>query len=365
MREETSEHDRPLRSGFTTGACATATSLAAGRLLLTGTAADVIAITLPRGQVVPFALEYCRRTGASAEAATVKDAGDDPDVTHRALITAQVELMSTPGVRFHAGAGVGTVTQPGLTLAVGEAAINPVPRRMMSEHLRDFATARDYAGGFEVTIGIRDGEELAKRTMNARLGIVGGLSILGTTGIVKPYSCAAYIASIHQGIDVARANGITEIAACTGSTSEATAREQLGLPDMALVEMGDFAGAFLKHLRRRAFERVTLVGGFGKICKLAGGALDLHSRKSKVDFQWLSREAHALGADAELQQRICDANTSLQVLTLCRAAGIDLPAQVCRRARAFACDTIRDAVPLDVWAVDRAGAVVGRTEESA
>ncbi len=359
MREETPEHDRPLRSGFTTGACATATSLAAARLLLAGTAAEVIAITLPRGQVVPFTLEYCHRTGTGAEAATVKDAGDDPDVTHQALIKARVELVSTPGVSFHAGAGVGTVTQPGLTLAVGEAAINPVPRRMMSEHLRDFATARDYAGGFEVTIGIRDGEELAKRTMNARLGIVGGLSILGTTGIVKPYSCAAYIASIHQGIDVARANGLQHIAACTGSTSEKAMRSCYDLPPMALVEMGDFVGAVLKYMRRVSVKRLTLAGGFGKISKLAAGHLDLHSRKCSIDLAMLAHQASLLGADDAVQACIRTAGTSQRALVLAQQAGVALGDRICRLARERALAIVPAEVTVEVWALDRQGQSVG------
>lgn len=359
MRSETPEERRKLRSGFTTGACATASSLAAARLLLTGEETCRVAVSLPRGNQVSFPLEYCRRIETAAEAAVRKDAGDDPDVTHGALVFSRVKLSASREVAFRAAAGVGTVTREGLPVAVGEPAINPVPRRMMTEHLYRLGEECGYTGGFELAVGVENGAELAERTMNPRLGILGGLSILGTTGIVKPYSCAAYVASIHQGVDVARANGITHIAACTGSTSEATAREQLGLPEMALVEMGDFAGAFLKHLRRYAFEQVTLVGGFGKICKLAGGALDLHSRKSSVDFRWLSAEAADLGADQGLQCRILEANSSLQVLSLSREAGIDLAQRVCLRARAFALHTIRDSVPLAVWAVDRAGVVAG------
>jgi cobalt-precorrin-5B (C1)-methyltransferase len=359
MRSETPEEGRKLRTGFTTGACATATSLAAARLLLTGEETHRVVVLLPRGKKACFALEYCRRFESGAEAGVHKDAGDDPDVTHGALVFARVSLSATQEVAFRAAAGVGTVTRDGLPVAVGEPAINPVPRRMMTEHLFRLGRECGYSGGFEVAVGVEDGAALAERTMNPRLGIVGGLSILGTTGIVRPFSCAAYVASIHQGIDVARANGITHIAACTGSTSEATAREQLGLPDMALVEMGDFAGAFLKHLRHRAFERVTLVGGFGKICKLAGGALDLHSRKSSVDFRWLSAEAATLGADEDLQRRILEANSSLQVLWLSRDAGIDLAQRVCHRAQAFALQTIRGVEPLAVWAIDREGTVVG------
>ncbi|MEM7292581.1 MAG: cobalt-precorrin-5B (C(1))-methyltransferase, partial [Pseudomonadota bacterium] len=264
MREETDEQPRPLRSGYTTGACATATSLAAAQLLLTEKNATQIDIELPRGQQVTFELTACYRDGDKARADTTKDAGDDPDATHGATVFAEVQLSDTPGVRFAAAEGVGTVTRTGLALAIGEPAINRVPREMMTHHLESLAARLDYAGGFDVAIGIVNGEKIAEQTMNGRLGIIGGLSILGTTGIVKPYSCAAFIASIHQGIDVARANGVDHMAACTGSTSEQVARQLYGLDDMALLEMGDFAGAVLKYVRRHPVERLTVVGGFGK-----------------------------------------------------------------------------------------------------
>ena len=217
MREETREQPAPLRSGLTTGSCATATSLAAARLLLGGESSDAVSITLPKGKVVQMRLEFCRLTSEGAEAGTLKDAGDDPDVTHGALLYSQVRLLAEPGIHFVAGAGVGTVTRPGLVLAVGEPAINPVPRRMIREHLQRLADECSYLGGFEVTVNVQGGEQLALKTMNPRLGILGGLSILGTSGIVRPFSCAAYIASIHQGIDVAHTNGYTHIAACTGT----------------------------------------------------------------------------------------------------------------------------------------------------
>ena len=214
-------------------------------------------------------MTYCILAKTVAVAATIKDAGDDPDVTHGALIVAQVTLDAAPGVRFDAGLGVGIVTLPGLPIPVGEPAINPTPRRMMIEHLARLANEADYRGGFAVTIGVENGAELAQKTLNSRLGIIGGLSILGTTGIVRPFSCAAYIASIQQAIDVARANGCLHIAACTGSASERLMHTHYGLPDRALIEMGDFAGAVLKHLRRSPIPRLSLAGGFGKISKLA------------------------------------------------------------------------------------------------
>ncbi|MBN3729153.1 cobalt-precorrin-5B (C(1))-methyltransferase [Burkholderia sp. Ac-20379] len=368
MREETAEQPAPLRSGYTTGSCATATSLAAARLLLTGQAGETSAIVLPKGQHVTMRLVYCRRAPAgtaadaadTAEAGTVKDAGDDPDVTHGAVVYARVTLAAQPGVRFHAADGVGTVTRPGLTLAVGEPAINPVPRRMMTEHLLQLAAEHGYAGGFEVAIGVEGGAALALKTMNPRLGIVGGLSILGTTGIVRPFSCSAYIASIHQGIDVARANGVAHIAACTGNASEDAMRAHYGLPEIAMIEMGDFAGAVLKHLRRAPVARVSLCGGFGKFSKLAAGHMDLHSRHSSIDLPQLAGWAADAGADAALQQAMLAANTSQQALALAHAAGVPLGDAVCAQALAVARAIVPDGVAVEVFAIDRQGGFVGR-----
>lgn len=359
MREETPEQKGPLRSGYTTGACATATSVAAARLLLTGMVLEVVEINLPKGRVVPFKLEYCRVQHPGAVAGTIKDAGDDPDVTHGALVFSQVVLTERPGVRFHAGEGVGTVTRDGLTLAVGEPAINPTPRRMMTEHLQSLGNQHGHAGGFEVTVGVKNGAELAKKTMNGRLGILGGLSILGTTGIVRPFSCSSYIASIHQGIDVARTNGLRHIAACTGSTSEKVMQARYNLPDMALVEMGDFVGAVLKYLKKAPVERLSLAGGFGKISKLAAGHLDLHSRSSGIDLGLLAEQAGLLGADKELQAAIRAANTSQGALQLARQADLPLGDRICQRAREQALRIVPEQVSVEVWATDRQGNTVG------
>ncbi|QKK99108.1 cobalt-precorrin-5B (C(1))-methyltransferase [Pseudomonas sp. 13159349] len=360
MREETREQPAPLRSGLTTGSCATATSLAAARLLLGGESSDAVSITLPKGKVVQMRLEFCRLTSQGAEAGTLKDAGDDPDVTHGALLYSQVRLLAEPGIRFVAGTGVGTVTRPGLVLAVGEPAINPVPRRMISDHLQRLADECSYPGGFEVTVNVQGGEQLALKTMNPRLGILGGLSILGTSGIVRPFSCAAYIASIHQGIDVAHTNGYTHIAACTGNASEDTMRRVYGLPEIALIEMGDFVGAVLKYLRKVPVPRLTLCGGFGKISKLAAGHMDLHSRHSSIDLPQLAGWAADIGADAALQASIITANTSQQALALAHATGIPLGDAVCAYALAFARSVVPAQVQVEVFAIDRQGGIVGR-----
>ncbi|OUC91967.1 cobalt-precorrin-5B (C(1))-methyltransferase [Streptosporangium minutum] len=352
----------PLRHGWTTGACATAATTAAYTALLTGGFPDPVEITLPKGRRPAFALARESLTGGTAMAAVVKDAGDDPDVTHGALISATVRHgVPGGGVAFAAGPGVGTVTKPGLPLDVGEPAINPVPRRMMREHIAEVAARHGGTGDVIVEISVEHGEELARKTWNPRLGILGGLSILGTTGVVVPYSCSAWIDSIRRGVDVARAAGRLHVAGCTGSTSEKVAAELYGLPEDALLDMGDFAGAVLKYLRRHPVPRLTVAGGIGKLSKLADGHLDLHSGRSQVDPGMLAEIVRSAGGDEALAGRVLEANTALHALRLCQEAGLPLGDLVAERARLTAVGVLREApVAVDVVVIDRAGVIVGR-----
>jgi cobalt-precorrin-5B (C1)-methyltransferase len=353
-----------LRTGWTTGACATAAATAAYTALLTGEFPDPVGIRLPRGQQPSFALAVEELAEGRATAGVVKDAGDDPDVTHGALIRVTVRTgRSGSGVTFRAGDGVGTVTKPGLPLPIGEPAINPVPRRLITEHLTEVAKTHGGAGDVEVEIAVDHGAELATHTWNPRLGILGGLSILGTTGIVVPYSCSAWIDSIRRGVDVARAAGRTHVAGCTGSTSERVVARLHGLPEDALLDMGDFAGAVLKYLRRHPVPRLTIGGGVGKLAKLAEGHLDLHSGRSQVNPAALARLVADAGGDAELVAGVRAANTALGALQLCAAAGLRLGDLIAGRARDAALSVLRGApVAVDVVVIDRAGAIVGRAE---
>lgn len=350
-----------LRRGWTTGACATAATKAAYTALLTGRFPDPVTITLPKGEQPAFALARELLSEAAASAAIVKDAGDDPDVTHLATVQATVRHGAPgSGVTFRAGPGVGTVTKPGLPLTVGEPAINPVPRRMMREAVAEVAAAQGAAGDVEIEISVDNGEALARQTWNPRLGILGGLSILGTTGVVVPFSCSAWIHSIHRGIDVARATGISHAAACTGSTSEAAVQRLYNLPESALLDMGDFAGGLLKYLRRHPLPRLTLAGGFGKLCKLAAGHLDLHSGRSQVDFDLLADVLHGLGAEAALIADARGANTAKQVLDLATAAGLPLADAVAAQARATALGLLDGETAIEVLIIDRAGQLAGK-----
>ncbi|MET7761467.1 cobalt-precorrin-5B (C(1))-methyltransferase [Streptomyces sp. NPDC005393] len=351
-----------LRHGWTTGACATAATTAAYTALLSGEFPDPVTIELPKGQRPAFALAAEEVAAGRAMAAVVKDAGDDPDVTHGALVRATVRALPPgSGVVFRAGPGVGTVTRPGLPLAVGEPAINPVPRQMMCDHIASVAARHGGAGDVEIEISVDHGEEIARSTWNPRLGILGGLSILGTTGIVVPYSCSAWIDSIRRGVDVARAAGRTHVAGCTGSTSEKVAVAVHGLPEDALLDMGDFAGAVLKYLRRHPVDRLTVAGGFAKLSKLAAGHLDLHSSRSQVDKGFLAELARRGGADEELATAVATANTGLETVQLCTARRVPLGDLVAAAARETALGVLRGApVAVDVICIDRAGTIVGR-----
>ena len=350
-----------LRTGWTTGACATAAAKAAALWVFdtdqnSARAPHTVTITLPRGQEAQFTVEHGERRDDWAEIAIRKDAGDDPDVTHRALIVVRIRRGAPgSGISFNAGAGVGTVTKPGLPIPPGEPAINPVPRQMISGVLKEVADHEGVPADFDVTISVPGGEDLATQTWNPRLGIEGGISILGTTGIVRPFSCAAWIASIHRGIDVARATGITHALGATGATSEAAARAHYGLEESACLDMGDFAGGLLKYLRSHPIPRLTIAGGIGKLTKLGQGALDLHSGRSQVDFARLAETAAKRGAEPEA---VAASNTALEALQI---AGPALAEEVAKEALATIRQTLRDApVDADVLVVDRQGRIIAQ-----
>ncbi|MDA0675612.1 MAG: cobalt-precorrin-5B (C(1))-methyltransferase [Proteobacteria bacterium] len=349
-----------LRRGWTTGACATAAAKAAYAALLTGDFPDPVTITLPKGETPTFPLLHKSIDGVAATASIIKDAGDDPDVTHGAEIRVTIRPNAAgSGVTFHAGDGVGMVTLAGLPLGVGEPAINPAPRKMIAETLAALAHDHGVDADLAVTISIPGGEVLAQRTSNGRLGIIGGLSVLGTTGIVIPYSCASWIHSIQRGVDVARAAGLPHIAAATGRTSEAAAQAHIGLPDVAMIDMGDFAGGLLKYLRRRPVERLTIAGGFAKLVKLAQGNMDLHSDRSSVDFDKLAELLADCGADQSSVAAARQANTALGILQTAGPQANALAARVAALARAAALATLAGGTVVDVLVVDRQGEIIG------
>ncbi len=348
-----------LRRGWTTGTCAAAAAKAACSALLGHGFPDPVEVTLPGGQRPGFALALEELGNGFARAGILKDAGDDPDVTHGALIIATLRHGERgAGLRFLAGEGVGTVTRAGLPIPPGEPAINPVPRQMIAASIAEIAG--EFAD-FDVEISIPGGAELAQRTLNGRLGIVGGLSVLGTTGIVIPFSCSAWIHSIWRGIDVARAEGLTHVVGATGMTSEKAAQAHHQLPETALLDMGDFVGGMLKYLRRHPVERVTVAGGVAKMTKLAQGMLDVHSKRGLADLEALAMLAADLGASETLKGEIRSANTVALAFQLAARDGLPLGERIAALAWQTAAGALRSPqIALEILVFDRDGQLVGQ-----
>ena len=366
-RRSEAQGDTRLRRGWTTGACAAAAAAAAYRGLR-GEFPDAVELPLANGQRPVFAVALARREGADAIAGIVKDAGDDPDVTHQAMIVARLRHGEKgTGITFHAGEGVGTITRPGLPLAAGEPAINPAPRRMIAAALQREAAAhgKEARPDIRVEIAVPGGAALAAKTWNPRLGIEGGLSILGTTGVVIPYSCSAWIHSIHRGVDVARAAGLEHIGAATGKLSEAALRRLCRLPETARIDLGDFIGGFLKYLRRHPIKRVSIAGGAGKLSKFAGGALDLHSGRSQVDFALLASLCRQAGGDAETARKVAAAGSAGEALAISEGIPIaDAIAKAAQRQALSLLDAPRSHgdMEVEILIIDRQGALIGRAD---
>jgi len=344
-----------LRTGWTTGTCASAAAKAAAQLLHDGQPRSWVEVGLPSGRRITFEVARCEPVAAGAEAVVVKDAGDDPDVTHGAHLTATVSWRPGTGVELAGGEGVGTVTRPGLGLAVGGPAINPVPHAMITQAVTEVVGDR----GVRVLISVPDGERMARRTTNRRLGILGGISILGTTGIVRPFSTAAWRASVVQAIQVAAAQGVPTIVLCTGGRTERGAMALLPeLPEACFVEVGDFTGAALSTAAAHGIAHVVFVGMIGKLTKLAAGILMTHYTRSTVDVGLLGRLTRGAGGSAELAAEVDQANTARHAYELWEAASLLRPAGelLCQRVR----DVLVRAggLPADVAMVDFTGRTV-------
>jgi cobalt-precorrin-5B (C1)-methyltransferase len=313
--------DRPkaLRTGWTTGACSAAAAKAAATALHTGQPQSTVDIGLPGGRRVGFVVSSCVVGPDRAEAVVVKDAGDDPDVTHGAHLTATVSWRAEPGMELDGGVGVGVVTKPGLGLEVGGPAINPVPRQMITESVAEAVGSR----GVRVVISVPDGEKMARKTTNARLGILGGISILGTTGIVRPFSTASWRASVEQAVSVMAAQGEKTLVLCTGGRTERGAMALLpDLPEVCFVEVGDFTGAALRRAVEHGLDRVIFVGMAGKLTKLAQGILMTHYTRSTVDTGLLGRLTREVTGDEALASTVDGANTARHAYELWDAAGV-------------------------------------------
>lgn len=343
-----------LRSGFTTGSCAAAASKAAAFALTNGSCPDSIEIPFPDGSRVKFAIHHCEinkgsaantdsaGSAGSAMASVIKDAGDDPDVTNRAEIQATVSSghTSTDPVKsvllgdilLCGGKGIGTVTKPGLAIEVGQPAINPVPRTMIIDAVQEITKGQKIT----VTISVPRGEELAEKTLNKRLGILGGLSILGSTGIVRPISADAWTATIQASMDVARGAGLSDVVLSTGRTSEKGAQQLLDLPEEAYAMMGDYLEFSLKEAAVRNFKTIHLSGMWAKIMKAALRIPQTHVRNGALEVMDGAKLLASLGASGELLQKFEKSNTAREMLTHIEAAGKDeLVQAVCLKAQEY------------------------------
>lgn len=314
-----------MRTGFTTGACSAAAARAATLALVHGEVPNTVECTLPNGQRVMFAVSEGRRDDRCAHAMVIKDAGDDPDCTQGAHLTADVCLRpDLPGqVLLVGGFGVGTVTMPGLGLDVGGPAINPVPRRNIEENVRAAAGTLLDQHGLEVTISVPQGVAMSKKTLNARLGIIGGISILGTTGIVRPYSTAAYRASVVQGIQVVAAQGQDTVVLTTGGRTEKFVMQELPhLPHACFVQMGDFLRYALDTAVKQRLRHVVIGGMVGKLTKMAQGETITHAGRAEVDTGLLAEIAAELGAPADACDDIRQAETARYAAERMEALGL-------------------------------------------
>lgn len=319
----TAQEEKPLRHGYTTGANATAATKAALLSLLEKRAVTDVEILLPMGDRVSFIMDQVTLADEYAVAEVIKDGGDDPDATHQARIVATVSWRNESGIELDGGVGVGRVTKPGLPVPVGEAAINPVPRRMIIETAEEVLAEYGISRGIRIIISVPNGEEIAKKTLNARLGILGGISILGTRGTVVPFSTSAFKASIARAVQVAIACGCDHLIITTGGRSEKYAIQELypDYPEEAFIEMGDFVGFTLKMCRNFGAKKVTLVGMMGKFSKVAQGVMMVHSKSAPINFDFLAEVAARAGASEEMVAQVRNANTASEVGDMMRAQG--------------------------------------------
>ncbi len=352
-----------LREGYTTSACGAAAAVAAVRALVGGERVTAVTIDLPGKKNVTFELARCVQDNGGWLCGVVKDAGDDPDVTHGLEIQAYVTWQDeTPGIVLAGGEGVGRVTRPGLPVDVGNPAINPVPRRIITRAITTEVGDLLKTRGLHVTIIVPGGAEVAKETLNPRLGILGGISILGTSGIVKPYSNSAYRASIYIELKMAAHNGVRHAVLTTGKRSDTYAQERFPhLPEFAFVQVGDHMDYGLKQVRRLGFEQVTISAMVGKVSKLAQGRMQTHVSQGSVDFAFLAQVAMQLGAPEPIVARVREANTAHHVQIILEKAGIDgLDSLLARMAVAKSAAFVDHALPVVLLLWDLKGNLLAR-----
>ncbi len=352
---------KALREGFSTGSCAAAAAKAAATALLMRVPQTEVTIDLPIGRRVTFPVNACQIEGDLARCSVIKDAGDDPDCTHGAEIFAEVRLTAAPGISIDGGDGVARVTKAGLGIEIGKASITRVPLKMIADSVTEALTGARRDGGAEVVIVVPDGVEMAKKTLNHRLGLLGGISILGTSGIVKPYSTAAYKVSIVNSIDVAVSEGLTEVVITTGGKSEEYAQRIWPLPETAFVQMGDWVGFTLAYCRKRGLAKVDVAGMIGKLSKIADGEFYTHARQSAVNLAGLAVIAESVGAPPDVVEKIRRGNTAREAQEIVLAHGVArFFDRVAEKVSANCRGYVEGAFSVETVITDADGTILGR-----
>jgi cobalt-precorrin-5B (C1)-methyltransferase len=356
------EKKKGTRTGFSTGACAAAATKGALFALIHQEKVERAELTLPSGEKVFFRMSESAFSPGQASGGVIKDGGDDPDVTHGATIQSTVFFTGDPGViTLEAGEGVGKVTLPGLGLDVGSPDITRVPRKMITDAVKEVAGSRLKSRGVKVVLSVPGGEEIAKKTELLRLGVVGGIGILGTTGIVRPYSTSAFRAGISIAVKMAGQSGHPHLVLTTGGMSEKFAKKHLSLPEGAFIQMGDFVGFALQECAKKKIDKVTISGMIGKLSKMAMGKMMTHAAGSEVDTGFLSQIAGSCGASEEVIGQIKKANTARHVAEIVQAQGLAsffdaLSLKVCEEASRH----VKGVLTVECLMTDFEGNMIGR-----
>ena len=358
-----------LKTGYTTGTSATAATKAALLALISGKVVNSIIVSLPKEKKAELKIAWTKIEGSnSSTSAVIKNAGDDPDITHGAEICSTVSFTNQDGeIVIDGGMGVGRITKPGLGLEIGKAAINPVPTRMIEQAVREVAVEQLKDHGVNIVVWVPTGEELTKKTDNPRLGIIGGISILGTTGIVLPYSTASFAASIRQSLDVIIAMGTDTVVLTTGGRSEDFAKNLFGksMPDHSFVQMGDFAGYAIKQCVNKKIHGAIIAGFIGKITKMAMGIKQTHVRGSHVNMEFMAKVAAECSSSSRVITEIKRANTARHVSEIINKNNISGFFNIlCKKVYEHMYEYSKGELKLEVIMFEFDGQVCGRYDEN-
>ena len=355
-----------LRTGFTTGTCATAASKAGILAIINQQSLNSVDVILPKRDKINIQINSCNFSKYNAQCSVIKDGGDDPDVTHGAEIFVDISLTDTIGsIEIDGGKGVGRVTKPGLGLEIGTAAINPTPKKMILENIQEVGEEVLGKNGIKIVVSVPTGEELAKKTDNPRIGILDGISILGTSGIVIPYSTASFAAAIRQQIDVVSSMNDEEVVLTTGGRSEDFAREIIKLPDHSFIQMGDFSGYTIQQCAKKSLKKAYVAGFIGKLAKMAAGVKQTHVKGGKVNMKFLSELAKRCNANSETIRKILGANTARNVQEIVIEDGVDgffdeITKETCNQMRQHS----EEKIPVEVILFNFDGNILSRYEKT-